>query len=1068
MRICGRRPLTTVTVTSFLTVVIHRVLRPAILALSLTVTLSAAEPGAKVAFDLPAGDAARRLKEFAQLTKREILYPSEGLDRVQTNAVQGELTVREGLDRLIAGTGLKVFEDPKTGAWMIRSAEAPNGLRAAPSASDRPTASLDGKVVQLDTFEVFGSKSINADLPRTRDDVQPYVVFDRDQLEASPATNLEDFFRARLPMNQQTSAPLSQTTSQTASTVNLRGLGSNQTLILLDGRRLPARAESGVITSSSQADINGIPLSMIERIEVLPSTASGIYGGGATGGVINIITRKDYSGVEVAATYLNTFDTDASTRRVELNGSFQLEGGKTMLTVNASRSDGTSLLIQDRDFLQRARALQLANNRAAFYGVTTPPVGYLPNIRLPSGANLVLKNGTSLNSPITYVPAGYQGPASDGGAALVANAGQYSLDLPNSTGARLSTLLVVPKEEAYSFSLRRKFGRRLEVFVDGSHYENRGESTQVTGVNQSFTLAANAPNNPFTTAVSVNFAVPNLLLENLSVSTSDRLLAGMVVRLPANWTAGADYVWSRSRNELKSAASPLGDPDGTGPGISYTTALSTGALNVLRDLNSSPPDLAPYRMPTPFNNSSFTLESDEITLRGSGPVRTLPAGPMVLSTSAQYRAENTPSSVAGGAQTAVPEPRYTWSPASRLKSRAYYAELQVPVFDEKSTGLLRALVFQLSARRDESEVRARANTITLTVPSPEGPFPSIVYTEREFSATKATAGFKYTPIPDLTIRTSWGSGFIAPNLAQLGSANNTAATFSVIDPKRGNLMVTNSMNVFLGGNPNLNPEESESVSAGFILTPRVLPGFRLSIDYTRITKTDEISSVSPQAIFDNEDRFQGRITRAALTPADQALGYTGGVVQAADFRTMNIAGKRVEAYDFQADYTWKPAWGEIQSYAAATYQTHFSSKLFPEDPYVNQVGHASLLYWRGNAGLTWSRRALKVGWNVQYYESYKIYSLSSTAATIASQVLSQGSPAVPSQVYHDVFVRYQWGARPTGWGRLMSNTQLSVGVQNVFNTTPPILATTSTTSGGYSSLGDPRLSRYTISLRKKL
>ena len=83
-----------------------------------------------------------------------------------------------------------------------------------------------------------------------------------------------------------------------AATVNLRGLGSESTLILVDGRRVGYSGILGGVT-----DISTIPLSMVERIEILLDGASAVYGSDAVGGVVNIITRKDYAGVEVDVDY---------------------------------------------------------------------------------------------------------------------------------------------------------------------------------------------------------------------------------------------------------------------------------------------------------------------------------------------------------------------------------------------------------------------------------------------------------------------------------------------------------------------------------------------------------------------------------------------------------------------------------------------------------------------------------------------------------------------------------------------------------------------------------------------
>src|SRR5690606_5082656 len=114
-------------------------------------------------------------------------------------------------------------------------------------------------------------------------------------------------------------------------------LGAGQTLILVDGRRQPGFPSYG---NSGQADLNGIPLAAIERIEVLPTTASGIYGGSATGGVVNVVLRRDYQGAEVSVKYEDSFRSDAPNHRVDLAAGFNLFDGKTNVLVAGSYMEG--------------------------------------------------------------------------------------------------------------------------------------------------------------------------------------------------------------------------------------------------------------------------------------------------------------------------------------------------------------------------------------------------------------------------------------------------------------------------------------------------------------------------------------------------------------------------------------------------------------------------------------------------------------------------------------------------------------------------------------------------------
>src|SRR5262249_26819462 len=130
------------------------------------------------------------------------------------------------------------------------------------------------------------------------------------------------------------------------SSIDLRGLGQSQTLVLVDGRRA---ADHSILGGQLQPDLNSIPLSQIERIEVLPASASGIYGGSATGGVVNVVLRHNYSGVHTSLTYDNPVKSSAARSRVDISAGTGTPDGKTSLLVSASYSDFNALLARDRD-----------------------------------------------------------------------------------------------------------------------------------------------------------------------------------------------------------------------------------------------------------------------------------------------------------------------------------------------------------------------------------------------------------------------------------------------------------------------------------------------------------------------------------------------------------------------------------------------------------------------------------------------------------------------------------------------------------------------------------------------
>src|SRR5690606_32178773 len=143
----------------------------------------------------------------------------------------------------------------------------------------------------LDTIEVTGSRLKRADV----EGAVPVIVIDRAQIDASGDVSVADVLRDTTFASFGNFKPQSGSSAQSLATIDLRGLGSGRTLVLIDGRRAPTNP----MAASSGTDVNAIPLSAVERIEILSDGASAIYGSDAIGGVVNIILRKDFNGVEL-------------------------------------------------------------------------------------------------------------------------------------------------------------------------------------------------------------------------------------------------------------------------------------------------------------------------------------------------------------------------------------------------------------------------------------------------------------------------------------------------------------------------------------------------------------------------------------------------------------------------------------------------------------------------------------------------------------------------------------------------------------------------------------------------
>lgn len=216
---------------------------------------------------------------------------------------------------------------------------------------EAPGASTEEDELELTALRVTGSR-----LDRPPSELSGnLIVLDREAIRASGELTLARVLR-QLPQNinatnETFGSELNGVTNLTgASTVNLRGLGSESTLILVDGRRVGYSGLLGGVT-----DISTIPLSMIDRIEILLDGASAVYGSDAVGGVVNIITRKDYEGVELDLNYSRPHKSGFDEQLASLSAGFAWDGGRLNAGFEYFRDSGLdasnrdSIILANRD-----------------------------------------------------------------------------------------------------------------------------------------------------------------------------------------------------------------------------------------------------------------------------------------------------------------------------------------------------------------------------------------------------------------------------------------------------------------------------------------------------------------------------------------------------------------------------------------------------------------------------------------------------------------------------------------------------------------------------------------------
>jgi len=1009
--------------------------RTALAALAVSALAFAASAQAEqrgVAVDIRAGALPSALQDLARQTGMELLYDRAIVRGARTAGAHGRLTGEAALRQLLAGTGLTMRRSG-SGAWLI---ERQLHATAASAATPLPPPELEAPEIL-----VVGSRTQNFDIRRREDDVQPYQVTTGEEVVRAHRDNVDQYFATRITGNTEVVPVALRNTGETRSEIDLRGLGPDGTLVLVDGRRLPSIPQD--VLSFAQPDLNAIPLHAIERIETLTGTAGGIYGFGALGGVVNVVLRRDYRGAEVHVTGGLSTRGDAARLDLEARLGFTPDGGRTEMMIYVSRATGVPLLVGQRDFTYRD-LVDTVHFAPDLFISNWPDLNAVTVYSLPQGENLVFRpeyGGGALSSDHTYLPTGFAGTQADLVAALTAHAGQ--LEVHQTNGAKHDGLSSTGRTEALIANIRHRFGADVEAYLDAVVLRNHG--TYARHASYGFQiLFASSPTNPFNQNVFVTFPVPEENVTQRARFDSARYTAGIVAGLPLGWRGTAEATLGRlntsSLDTLENYAADSFDPPQVNP-FGNWDQLQAAAVASLSNGR--------------FGGSARN-HYDEESVRLAGPLFRTAAGPATLTLLAERRRESIPISTSFTyIELIAPDVSHSETASRALDTRSVSAELRSRLLGDEAFPLLRNLEIQLALRHDRQSVDFSRDSGTLD---------DSQRVRTRFTGTTFTAGAKVSPLPWLTLRGSYATGEQPPPLVDLIDSDTQSFIIIAHDPKRGgNFPGLDSFQAFeqkSGGSPDLTTSRATTLSFGGFVEPFGLAGPRLSLDYSRIRRSRDFYVPDDQTILDHEDYWPERVVRAPLTDADRALGYTGGRIILFDDRGLNGAGRVVETIDARFDWPFHALGGRLRLYGNATWQLrNVERRLFVPD--IERVGwNSGPLGWRANGGADWTIGATTVGANLQYFSRYRLTSQELPDYINDLVVAVQGTAWIPAQTYVDLYA-----SRRFRMGGIGSPYALDVdfGIVNLLDSSPPREAG-AVGGGSYSRYGDPRRRRVELVL----
>lgn len=292
------------------------------------------------AYDVPAGELAQAVNRIGQLSGVQVIYDIELLRGKRIGALSGQLTLAQALDRTLAGSGL-TYELVNGNTVVIRQAatQAPAEPQAVSGDRSGGRAASETQVTTIDTVAVTGTRIRGGTTP------SPVIGISAAQIQEEGFSDLGEVIRS-IPQNfnggqnpgvaSGASSGVGGLANQNitgGSGLNLRGLGPDATLTLLNGRRL---SYGGFLQA---VDISAIPVEAVGRIEIVADGASAIYGSDAVGGVGNVILKRDYDGVSVGARYGVATDGGLTTREYTVTGGATWASGGLIATYKDSSVD---------------------------------------------------------------------------------------------------------------------------------------------------------------------------------------------------------------------------------------------------------------------------------------------------------------------------------------------------------------------------------------------------------------------------------------------------------------------------------------------------------------------------------------------------------------------------------------------------------------------------------------------------------------------------------------------------------------------------------------------------------
>ncbi len=954
---------------------------PVLLLCLILCSSGAAARDARVRIALQAAPLPQSLIEFARQADLSLVFATASVPQTARPALAGNIDPREALRQLLEGTGLVAeFLGERVVSIGPECADTTRCATTPPTEAEAPlidTREIEQTIVRERLLT--GSHISQANYLGTA----PVDIIGAPEIEASGAQSLGDLLRF-MPavIGNQTSTAISNGGDGTA-TITLRGLPASNTLVLINGRRT---SNDGI--GGDAFDLNTLSPSSVERIEILKDGASTVYGSDAIAGVVNIILKRDFDGLQLSTQHGQAQRGDRETRTTNLLWGDHWSRGSVLFSV--------SLFDQGRVWSRDRQVSRHADGRSRGGADLRSSATPAARIALDSDTVILRDSGGEYlagTDPADFRPAG----------------SEDMFNFPDYTSA------LVPSQRTNLYaSLQFDLHERLTGFAELGYADNKSDATLApTPVFTAFealplTVAADNVYNPFEVELEdlrkrmVELG-PRQQNDN---SQTSRLVLGLEGSGRDGWEWNASYTWSRSEAEQSTHGVIDGDrlQQGLGPAAACDPAQGCVPINLFGAPGALDQPQREFLLASTGVDGHVELQGVEANL--SGPLLRLRAGELMVATGSSYRKETIHSKGAGT------NPRISIGGIDVVASsgdrevQEVWGEMLLPLF--ASAAQRHHVDLDLAARYSHYS---------------------------DFGGTtNGKIALRYRPIASLMVRGSWSQGFRAPSLLDLHArASQTQAFLSdpcampenvgvlpgcplLGDPSRNQFLT------IIGGNAWLDAETSQNRMLGVVWTPQNIAGLMVSADAFRIDLNDVVDA-SAQYVLDQNaasGAFAERVQRDA-----------SGDLQRVVATNINVGERRVSGLDIGLHYRLPTLpIGRISVNLDAAYIYEYLNQLDSLAPRTDLVGIFADEASEGMGAIPEWKTRLSAYWNRAWWDaSYRMYLVSELREHVPN---TDRQRTIEDWVVHDVQIGRRFA--------LFEGLRVSVGINNVLDQQAPFAA----------------------------